>query len=207
MPFRVKRIAVVDLESTSSTHSLFRGKGRVVQYGMVVLDVRNMEVLTYRECLVNPSYDDPLVFENADPDSMAIHGIPVLKLVEKGLRPATALEYMFGDQDWSQTCFASWGSFDFEMIRGEYTLSKRHRVPMKWRTLDIRSVCGGKSLSSVEKGTWSYMSSGEYMREYVNVGLELKELDQIRQGLNQHDALYDAATVAMCLIHTTERKW
>ena len=198
----VKQIAIVDVESTSSTHHAFGGMGRVIQWGMILLDVPDLHVIESRQTLVKL---DHLWFKEADPEAMAIHKITEPD-VQQSIRPRFALQEMFEEGiNWNKTCFASWGSFDLEMLRGEYETEFGKRPPVRYRALDVRSACGVVDLADTETSKWSYVGSHQWAERH---GVSLRtqpDLQRIAGDKKAHDALYDCAIISACLRRVVEK--
>ena len=197
------QIAILDTETTGLRHVTQGGTARVIQYGLVVLELPSLRYVTHREALVNldawrafdweqPDVQSALAVNHLEPAFMRAHGMPARAALGHAL-----------SIDWRGTCLAAWGlEFDLGMIEGEHKLLGVSGLPWHYRTLDIRSLCAGEQLrDAVVRGSpFYYLGCHDWIMDtHRAMPRPPIELHRIMEGRYEHDALYDAALAALAL--------
>ncbi len=196
------QIAILDTETTGLRHVTRGGTGRVIQYGLVVLELPTLRYVTHREALVNldacrafdweqPDVQDALAVNHLEPAFMRAHGIPAREALGHAL-----------SIDWRGTCLAAWGlEFDLAMVEGEHKHLGISGVPWHYRALDIRSLCAGEQMRDavVRGSSFHYLGCHDWIVGARGAGRAPEDLEHLMQGRCEHNALYDAAMAALAL--------
>jgi hypothetical protein len=206
------QIAILDTETTGLQHVTRGGTARVVQYGLVVLELPTLRYVTHRQALVNLEADGPFDWEHPDVQAaMAVNRLQPAVLRATGASPRSALGQALSI-DWRGTCLAAWGmEFDLEMIVGEHRLLGVSGVPWHYRTLDIRSLCAGDQVwyaAQRDSAAFKYLGCRDWIADAHPTMQPPPDLEMLLRGRRAHDALYDAAMTAIALRLYCERdRW
>lgn len=198
----VKNLAVLDTETTG----LRPGEARVVQYGLVLVTLPELDLIATKATFVDPQKEDSSVWDRADPRAFEVHGLTPEELAPAPASSEAVRYIVDAPVDWEETVLAGWGvDFDEGFLRMELQRAGLP-IPYRYRLFDVRTAFGALDLLT---GGIEYGGLADFVERVRDLKLvrdmEIKGefilLDQLiglRSG-REHDALVDACRTVKAL--------